>query len=235
VLADVKTLEAHGCYGLGVVSAITYQNDICFDGLDWVPQQQIEQQIQLLLQRLHPVTVKIGLVQNFTVLESLLTFLRHHLPGVPIVWDPVLKASAGFAFHEKWQADAWQQILQQVSIITPNLPEMQRLCGAEQWKEYALVWSRHCAVYVKGGHAAGEQLTDALYTNGAVHTFSATRIAGGDKHGSGCVLSSALAAGLAKGHELPVAAARAHAYTRAFLGSNTSLLGDHQYSSYDED
>ncbi len=229
VLADVKTIEANGGYGLGVVSALTYQNDVCFEGLDWVTLDKVQEQIRLLLQRLHIRCIKIGLVESLPVLEALLLYLHKHISQPVVVWDPVLKASAGFTFHDNWNAQALQRVLKLVTVITPNLPEMEQLCGSANWQPFAKEWATSCAVYVKGGHSTSEMLEDVLFTPNEVLRFFGERLPNGSKHGSGCVFSAALAAQLALGQSLENAAQLAHQYTRRLLASNETLLGYHQY------
>ena len=114
-----------------------------------------------------------------------------------------------------------------MALITPNRPEMLRLWPAESAEVAAEAVSAFCPVLLKGGHADGDSATDVLLANGQRHEFSAPRLPHGAKHGSGCVLSAAVLAGLAKGQSLPEACRAGKDYTTAFLASNDSLLGYH--------
>jgi len=142
LLADSKTFEANAVYGLGVVSALTWQNDIAFEKVEWIPPEKIGQQLRVLQARFSLRYVKIGLVENAGVLLQLTRWIREHAPGAVIVWDPVLKASAGFSFHDRIAPALLEEILQQVDCITPNLPEAQQLFGAHQLQERLLEQDR---------------------------------------------------------------------------------------------
>lgn len=226
VLADVKTIEAAGCYGLGVVSALTVQNDISFDSVEWVRLEMIEAQVTTLLRRFPVRFVKIGLVENSLVLKQLVALLKQLVPDVTIVFDPVLKASAGFDFHSgsAWGTDVFDGIF----CITPNIPEAELLFGVEGLNERLEEASERVNIYLKGGHSDLQTVTDLLYTADHTYAFANDRIANGAKHGSGCVLSSMLTAQLAAGYTLPDAAERANAYMQHYLASTETLLGYHK-------
>ena len=228
VFADLKTLEARRVYGLGVVSAITCQSDTEFFGVDWVPAAAIISQAKAVLQRF-PVTVaKIGLIQDLEVLQTVITFLKEVNPGMKIIWDPILQASAGYVFHGKPNAMALSTILNQVYLLTPNVPEARQLAPADQAEDSARELSRFCHVLLKGGHQPEKPGRDQLFrTDGKVYGYRPCPAQVSPKHGSGCVLSAAIAANLALGNTLPRAVLRAKQYTTRFLSSNTSLLGYH--------
>jgi len=99
VLADIKTFEANGVYGFGVVTALTYQNDIEFDKVEWMDVEKIEEQVAVLLRRFKMRHVKIGLIENIEVLDRLVQFLKTSISDPVIIYDPIIKASAGFTFH----------------------------------------------------------------------------------------------------------------------------------------
>lgn len=228
LLADAKTFEANAVYGLGVVSALTWQNDIAFEKVEWTAPEKIRQQLCVLQARFSLSYVKIGLVESIAVLLQLIGWIREKAPGAVIVWDPVLKASAGYSFHERVDPAFLEEVLQRVDCLTPNLPEAERLFGAGELDARLLEQSRHTAIYLKGGHGAhGHACTDILYYRQVGWSFSNPRLPKGEKHGSGCVLSAALTARLASGSDMITAAREANAYTHRFLSSNDSLLGYH--------
>ncbi|PJJ53109.1 hydroxymethylpyrimidine/phosphomethylpyrimidine kinase [Hymenobacter chitinivorans] len=229
LLADSKTLEALGVYGLGVCTALTVQNDVAFERVSWVPLADIQDQIRVLLSRFAVDFVKIGLVESLPRLLELLRWLRQHYPGKNIVWDPVLKASAGYEFHQHPDAALVQALAAELTLITPNLPEMLRLWPAASAEEAAEAVAGFCPVLLKGGHGSGDESVDILFANNTQYHFSHTRLPHGEKHGSGCVLSAAILAQLALGHDLPTACQRAKCYTTAFLASNDTLLGYHSF------
>lgn len=229
LLADNKTFEANGVYGFGVVSAITYQNDIAFEKVEWVSIEKIIQQIQLLQARFPIRFIKIGLVENLHILQELVLFLKSAFFDAFIIWDPVLKASAGFTFHNIAEGKLLKEILSAIYCITPNNPEAKQLFGEEELHETLLKQSTDCAIYLKGGHAESVEAVDTLYTRGQTYSYGNIRLPKGGKHGSGCVLSSALIAQLALGNDLITACKKANEYTHQVLASNETLLGYHQY------
>lgn len=227
LLADVKTLEASGVYGLGACSALTVQNDVAFERVRWVPAAEIREQLQALLARFEFDFVKIGLVESLPQLLELVGWLKSQRPRLQFVWDPVLKATAGYEFHQVTDSHLVRALCDEMALITPNQPEILRLWPAESVEAAAEVVGSFCPVLLKGGHAEGEWSTDVLLEDGRRHVFSAPRLPHGAKHGSGCVLSAAVLAGLAKGESLPKACRTGKHYVGAFLASNDSLLGYH--------
>ena len=144
-----------------------------------------------------------------------------------IIWDPILKASAGFEFHEI-ENDGFMDAIGGVYCITPNIPEAGKLFGTDDLQDKLEACSETVNVYLKGGHGTGSTITDLLFTPDHTYAFPNDRLPKGEKHGSGCVLSSALTAQLVLGHAIEVAAENANAYTYRFLASNETLLGYHK-------
>ena len=227
LLADIKTFEENSVYGLGVVSALTWQNDISFEKVEWVDIDKITGQVEVLLKRFEIKYIKIGLIESFDVLEKLIEYLKGRIKDPVIIFDPILKASAGFTFHNKPQKYL-AEVLQNIYCITPNIPEAQQLFGAEDLQATLEDNSELVNIYLKGGHGDESSVLDMLFTSDHTYAFSNDRLPKGEKHGSGCVLSSALTAQLALGNALPLAAELANAYTYRFLASNETLLGYHK-------
>ena len=228
VLADIKTLEANQVYGLGVCTALTFQHESQFDGVSWISLKEIERQLEVLYQKYTIAVVKIGLVENIATLSGIVDAVLRANPSSKIIFDPILKASAGFDFHDSMTLDSLALVLQQVYLITPNIPELNRLVlGNAPSEEKALQLAASCSVYLKGGHNTTATAEDVLFENGLVSFFDSPRIENGEKHGSGCVLSSAIAAGLAKGYDLHKACSDAKTYINHFLSSSPTLLGSH--------
>ncbi|WP_324674515.1 hydroxymethylpyrimidine/phosphomethylpyrimidine kinase [Hymenobacter sp. GOD-10R] len=227
LLADCKTIEANGVYGLGVCTALTVQNDVQFEQVSWVPAATILDQARLLFTRFPIKWVKIGLFESLGHLPELLEWLQMQQPRVQIIWDPVLKASAGYDFHSEPRQALVQALCKQLTLLTPNRPEMLRLWPAASAEESAAAVAAFCPVLLKGGHADGDVATDILFVDGDQHAFTAPRLPHGEKHGSGCVLSAAILAGLAKGYSLVEACREGKTYTSAFLASTDTLLGYH--------
>jgi hydroxymethylpyrimidine/phosphomethylpyrimidine kinase len=227
VLADVKAMEASGVYGLAACTALTVQNDVAFERVGWVGLADIQDQIRLLLARFSVDFVKIGLIESLPLLLELISWLKAQNPTVRIIWDPVLKATAGYEFHARPDPDLLHAICCELALITPNRPEALRLLPAASPETAAETLAAWCPVLLKGGHADGDFATDVLLTPEGRLPLTTPRLPHGEKHGSGCVLSAAILARLALGDDLPEACWQGKAYTTAFLGSNDTLLGYH--------
>jgi len=225
ILADVKTFEQHQVYGFGICSALTVQNDDAFYKVQWLSAPEIIAQLEPLVTKFPLATCKIGIIRNWEVLDEVLTFLKSKNPDLPIVLDPVLQASAGYVFQTI--ETGWHQVLPKLSLITPNYNEMKQLGSDSSPEETALSLSATCAVLLKGGHHPAALGTDYLFQNGHYLAFKPGSTEVFPKHGSGCVLSAAIAANLALGHALPEACRRAKKYTESFLSSTPALLGYH--------
>ena len=228
VLADIKTFEAHKIYGLGITTALTFQNDEEFTGVNWISFDDIERQVKLQTKKFKIEGVKIGLVENLDVLQKVVAMLRESLPKVPIIWDPILKASAGFEFHSAIDADKLRQILSQVSLITPNWNEIKLLSNHSDSQLGAFEIAQLCMVYLKGGHNDLDKGKDFLFDKESRNSFKPKKTIQTEKHGSGCVLSSALLSNIVKGYPIIKACLRAKDYTAHFLNSNKTLLGYHK-------
>jgi hydroxymethylpyrimidine/phosphomethylpyrimidine kinase len=227
VLADVKAMEANGVYGLAACTALTVQNDVAFERVSWVGLADIQDQIRLLLARFPVGFVKIGLFESLPLLQELISWLKRQNPATHIIWDPVLKATAGYEFHAQPDAALLQAICRELALITPNRPEALRLTPAASPEAAAEALATWCPVLLKGGHDTADLATDLLLVGSERREFSAPRLPHGEKHGSGCVLSAAVLARLALGDDLATACQSGKAYTSAFLGSNDTLLGYH--------
>jgi hydroxymethylpyrimidine/phosphomethylpyrimidine kinase len=223
VLADVKTFEANKVYGLAVNTCITIQNDIDFASVKWLQGQDIIESLTLLSRRYNVRAVKMGMHKNIDDVLFHVELLKEFWPGVKIVWDPVMGSSSGFDLKMKIEKKLLEKVLERITLVTPNLPELEKLRAASGGSIVST-----CSYLVKGGHAHGKFSEDLLFEKGKlVKTFSSKRIEGGEKHGSGCVLSSAIAAGLAKGQSLRTAVANGKKYIDKFLKSNKTLSGYH--------
>lgn len=222
VLADIKTFEQHQVNGMGVLTANTFQTDTEVKAVDWIPVSQIKEQIKLLMQRWHIEWFKIGIVESSEVLQQLLRFIIQQQPEAKVVWDPVLRSSSGFDFFKS--EHQLPELLEHITVLTPNLPEFEVLIGSE---EKAVDLSHETMIYLKGGHRAEAQLgQDVLYWKGGKYILEPS-LSGQPKHGSGCILSSAICANLALKVPAPLAFEKAKRYIEKVLSSNPTLLGWH--------
>lgn len=228
VLADVKCFEQHLVYGFGVCSALTVQTDTDFLKNEWLDTGQIIDQIAPIVTKFRIAACKIGLIKDITVLLEVIDFLKLHLPQIQLVLDPVLKASAGYEFHD-WEngLNKLMPVLKQIDLITPNYPEMLSLGAKTEVQETARAWATYCPVLLKGGHLTVGTGIDYLFEHDQVHALKPTAHNIYQKHGSGCVLSAAITAQLAKGTPLLDTCIQAKKYVEQFLNSSPSLLGHH--------
>jgi hydroxymethylpyrimidine/phosphomethylpyrimidine kinase len=228
ITSDIKTFEQNGVYGLGACSAITYQNESEFEGVDWLPVENIIRQMEVLFRKYSIGYVKIGLVENLEVLYRLVFYLSGK--NTCIVWDPIVNASAGYSFHSNWDIGLIKAIMANIYLLTPNLPEfifIGNLLGLQSAPEF-IHETQLKALLLKGGHNSGNECADNLYLeHNKVVSIKGNRIAGTEKHGTGCVLSSAIVAQLALGGNLPQACGYAKRYVEKFIQSNPILLGYH--------
>ncbi len=228
ILADVKTFEQCNVYGMGVISALTNQNDVAFSSVEWLSLPQIIGQIEVLQKRFQFEYIKIGLIENLETLYQLILQLTSNLQPPKLIWDPILKASAGFEFHTNINQKMLEESCKKLYLITPNVPEAMKLGPWNDPKKNAMYLSQFCNVYLKGGHWEENKGMDILFTVKKKQIeFRPESKHSLPKHGSGCVLSSAITANLAKGLDLEEACAKAKKYTTHFLLSNKTMLGYH--------
>jgi len=227
LLADIKTFEALGTYGMGACTALTVQTDTRFISVEWQTAVQIIAQAKPLLEAFPIHCCKIGIMKDVHTMLEVISAIRNIRADIRIVLDPVLKASAGYTFHNDTQLSLWKDVLQQVYLLTPNYDEALLLTGLQNGQEAATALSAYCAVLLKGGHRTAQPGMDSLYIHDEVLDIPAGHQEVFPKHGSGCVLSTAITAQLAAGTSLPAACITAKLYTEKFLASHSSLLGYH--------
>lgn len=229
LLGDIKCFEQHEVYGFGICSALTIQTDFDFFKNDWLDAGRIIDQMLPLLSHFPVAAVKIGLIKSIDVVLEVIACLKNQAPAIKIIMDPVLKASAGYTFHD-WENGLEQllPVLNQIDLITPNYTEMLNLGGQDEAFTTARNWSAYCPVLLKGGHMETNTGTDFLFENGLLHELKPASTKIYQKHGSGCVLSAAITAELAKTNTLLTACVQAKKYTAQFLNSNDTLLGYHK-------
>ncbi|QTD37995.1 hydroxymethylpyrimidine/phosphomethylpyrimidine kinase [Polaribacter batillariae] len=230
VTSDIKTFEAHGLYGLSVCTAVTIQNDIDFKECIWIEKEIIINQIKTLFERFEIAVVKIGIIQSWNVLLEVVQTLKKLNSAIKIVLDPILKASAGFNFHSKQNLKIFEKVLYYCDFITPNYDEIKALFPNKSIDETIAFISKKTNIYLKGGHREDKKGWDEVYYKTTVKLNivpAITKVY--KKHGSGCVLSAALASNLQKELSIEEASKKAKKYTENFLISNKSLLGTHIY------
>lgn len=232
LLADVKTLETHQVNAMGVCTANTNQNVSVFEKANWIKFDDILSQLNLLQKETSFDFVKIGLVENFNVLNKLIDELISHNKDVKIIWDPICKASAQFEFHKGIDRQLLELICSKLYLVTPNLDEIKLLVPEKTVEDACNYLTQFCNVLLKGGHSTDNTSTDTLFTQNIVHRFKANKLENFSKRGTGCVLSSAILANLANGQDLINACENAKKYITDYLTSNNSLIGYHYYEEH---
>ena len=231
IQADLKTFSALGVYGASVVTAITAQNTRGVTAIHDVPPAIVAAQIDAVFSDLKVGAVKIGMLSQPETIEAVADGLARH-GQTTIVLDPVMVATSGDRLLAPRAVEVLRRVLiPRALVITPNLPEAAALLEAplarsetemREQGERLLALGAH-AVLVKGGHDTGPESVDLLVEPTRITRLAATRVETRNTHGTGCTLSSAIAAGLAKGLDLNAAVRAAKDYVTAALGAADRL------------
>jgi len=234
IQADLKTFSALGVYGASVITALTAQNTRGVTGIHDVPPAFIAAQIDAVLSDLAVDAVKIGMLSRPEAITEVASGLARHGMAT-VVLDPVMIAASGDRLLVPEAIDTLRrELLPQALLITPNLPEAAALLEAAPAEDLASVRAQAQlllamgprAVLIKGGHGEGPDSIDVLLDSDGFVEFTAPRIVTRNTHGTGCTLSSAIAAGLAKGLGLREAVAAAKDYlTKALARSEELAIG----------
>ena len=228
LLADIKTFESHQVYGLGILTANTIQTEDSVESIRWEERNYVLQQLEVLLKRYQPRVIKVGIVQSGEELLHYLQVIKQYVPRAFIVWDPVLSSSSHFEFTKALSTSTLHAILHQIDLITPNYLEIDLLIpNTNTPQEKAQSLRSSCAVLLKGGHRTESQAMDQLYLPEKTHSFYPQCIYPTTKHGTGCVLSSAIASHIALNYSLDQAVLKAKKYVEQLLASNSTLLAYH--------
>ena len=239
IQADLKTFSALGVYGTTAITAITAQNTLGVHAQHPIPAEMVYNQIVAVLDDLHPSFVKIGMLSNPEIVLAVAEALSKY--PLSIVLDPVMVSSSG---HRLLSVEAQEVIKQNLfpmaTLITPNLPEMEALTGfplsTYKEKEKAarcLMNSGAKAILLKGGHEEGDVKTDILFSNSATGIqstlFTSETVATRNIHGTGCTLSSAITAFLARGLALEEAIVEAKKYISNAIQSGANIAIGHGF------
>ena len=229
IQADLKTMAMNGVYGMSAVTALTAQNTTGVKDIMEVSPGFLEAQLDAVFQDIFPDAVKIGMVASAGLVEAIAGRLRHY-GARNIVVDPVMAATSGSALMKTDAVDTLaRELLPLAALATPNIPEAEVLSGLsirnrEDMEKAAQTISAafSCPVLLKGGHALCDA-DDLLCAGGALTWFHGERIDTRNTHGTGCTLSSAIAANLAKGFSLEVAVRRAKEFISGALAAGLDL------------
>ncbi|HLL28321.1 MAG TPA: bifunctional hydroxymethylpyrimidine kinase/phosphomethylpyrimidine kinase [Xanthobacteraceae bacterium] len=234
IQADLKTFSALGVYGASVITALTAQNTLGVVGVFDVPAEFVTAQMEAVYSDLAIAATKIGMLSRSETIEAVAANLDRHA-AKNVVLDPVMVAASGDPLlRPDAVATLKRQLIPRALLVTPNLAEAAVLVGAPvaadeaaMQKQGEAILALGCkAVLVKGGHGKGPQAVDLLIEKGGARRYTADRVDTKNTHGTGCTLSSAIAAGLAKGMPLADAVAAAKDFvTGAIKAANELSIG----------
>ena len=229
IQADIKTMTMHGVYAMSAITAMTAQNTTGVRAIQEATPEFLRQQLDAVFEDIRPDAVKIGMVSSSELIRVIADRLRYYEAGNVGV-DPVMVATAGSSLIRQ---DAVRMLIRELlpisTLVTPNIPEAQVLSGLTiRDKEDMITAAKQigdryrCAVLLKGGHSVNDA-NDLLYTKGELIWFEGKRIDNPNTHGTGCTLSSAIAANLALGFDLAESIRRAKEYLSGALSAMLDL------------
>ncbi|HUX37695.1 MAG TPA: bifunctional hydroxymethylpyrimidine kinase/phosphomethylpyrimidine kinase [Rectinemataceae bacterium] len=230
IQADLKTFAAHGVFGMSAITALTAQNSLGVQGVFEIPPEFVAAQIESVISDFGADAVKIGMISNSRIIEAVAGKIRER--GLfPLVVDPVMVAKGGDPLlHEEARESLIGLLLPLATVVTPNLPEAEALCGfrvanEEDMRRAAreILRMGPKAVVVKGGHLESDTSDDLFFDGRDFAVFSARRIESANTHGTGCTFASAIAARLALGIQLREAVAGAKTYVNRLIAASLDL------------
>ena len=231
IQADLKTFSALGCFGMTAITALTAQNTCGVRAIHGVPPQMLTDQIDAVVEDIGVDAVKIGMLHSPEIVQAVANAIdRYLLPHV--VLDPVMVATSGAVLIDSPAiASLVRELFGRAVLVTPNLDEASLLVGRPLTNEadmqtaaLELLAKGAKAVLLKGGHLTGDVVSDLLQVAGAApHWMRAPRIATANTHGTGCTLSSSIAAYLALGYTVVGAVEAARAYVRGALAAGANV------------
>ena len=229
IQADLKTMTVNGVYAMSAITALTAQNTTGVAEIMEVKPDFLKRQIDMIFTDIRPDAVKIGMVPNSALMETIAASLRQYQAS-NIVVDPVMVATVGSPLMKAEAVETLKSKLLPLStLVTPNIPEAELLCGMKiGGREDMIAAAKYisegcgCAVLLKGGHSINDA-NDLLCADGRLTWFYGKRIDNPNTHGTGCTLSSAIASNLAKGYDLTTSIQRAKDYISGALAAMLDL------------
>ena len=229
IQADLKTMTMNGVFAMSAITALTAQNTTGVRAIHEVSPEFLRQQLDAVFEDIRPDAVKLGMLSSPVLIEVVAERLRFYR-AENIVVDPVMVATSGAQLISAAAVETMKkELLPLATVLTPNIPEAEILSGQKISEEADMTdAARHiserygCAVLCKGGHSVNDA-NDLLYTGGRAKWFYGRRIENPNTHGTGCTLSSAIAANLAKGCTLEEAVRKAKDYISAALSDMLDL------------
>jgi hydroxymethylpyrimidine/phosphomethylpyrimidine kinase len=223
ILADIKTFEQHKVTGFAISTANTIQTENQFYEIQWTDLSFVLRSMETLFLNYKIIAVKIGIVSSLQDLKEILVTVKLLSPLTKIVWDPVLKSTTKFEFMNIEDHLSLNTILSKIDLITPNYHEAKILFPDFDFKENKFSTN----ILLKGGHNEKALGKDLLFLKDEVLELLPSNQKCFEKHGSGCVLSSAITSNLALNQTIPEACKNAKNYIENYLSSTTTLIGYH--------
>ncbi|MGN1481331.1 bifunctional hydroxymethylpyrimidine kinase/phosphomethylpyrimidine kinase [Porcipelethomonas sp.] len=229
IQADIKTISACGCYAMSVITSVTAQNTMEVKGIHDIPPEFVVSQLEAVFDDIFPDAVKIGMLSNAEIICAIADFLKSK-NARNIVADTVMVSTSGCRLLQEDAVSALvQKIFPVACVITPNVPEAEILSGISIKKPDDMLAAAKIisdkfngSVLVKGGHLE-DTAADLLYTDKGYEWFESRRIDNPNTHGTGCTLSSAIAANLAKGKGIKDSVSEAKDYVTGAIADGLNL------------
>ena len=233
IQADLKTFSAHGVHGASALTAVTAQNTVGVTAVQEIEPTVVAAQIAAVAEDFDVRAAKTGMLASARIIRAVAAAVDQL--ECPLVVDPVMVAKSGDRLLAPEAVDALvEELVPRATLLTPNLPEAADLTGLPVVGEAdmrragtRLIAMGAAAVLVKGGHLDGDRIVDVLFADGGVHAFRSNRIRTRATHGTGCTLSAAVAARLARGEGLPEAVEGARDYLRTAMERAAPLGAGH--------
>lgn len=229
IQADIKTISANGCYAMSVITSVTAQNTLGVSGIHDIPPEFVEKQLETVFSDIRPDAVKIGMLSDTKIINSVADFLKRE-QAENVVADTVMVSTSG---HRLIAEDAVNALVEKIfpvaDIVTPNIPEAETLTGMKIESESDMkaaaekIMNLGCkSVLVKGGHLKNTA-ADVFYDGREFSVFRNAIIDNPNTHGTGCTLSSAIAANLALGHSMAESVENAKNYVTGAIADGLDL------------
>lgn len=229
IQADIKTMTMNGVYAMSAITALTAQNTMGVTGILEVPPEFLGKQMDAVFEDIYPDAVKIGMVSSAELITVIAEKLKQY-QAKNVVVDPVMVATSGSRLMQTEAVTTLkEELLPLAVLVTPNIPEAEVLSGRSIYGKEDMITAAkqigdtyRCSVLLKGGHSVNDA-NDLLYADSAFVWFEGKRISNPNTHGTGCTLSSAIAANLAKGFNLEESVRRAKEYISGALEAMLNL------------
>jgi len=227
IQAGIKTAAAFGAYAMTAITAVTVQNTKGVEAIHAVPPKIVRAQILACLSDIGADAIVVGMLFSAAIVRAVAEMLAAHARDIPVIVDPVMISTSGAALLDPGAVEALKtRLLPLAALVTPNLPETQRLTGIRGTRpgelRRAAARLREMgakAVLIKGGHSTRSTIDDLLVWDMGEDVLAFPRLKTRHTHGTGCTLAAAIACGMGQGMSLPLAVARAREYVQSAIAT----------------